>query len=101
MHRNITENRLVLNINHIAESARTLEPIQILRPIGYHHTSHKMLAQDLCEAKLSWDQSISGELLSKLNRLVDSLQHAPSISVPRCYFLGIEGENGLQPSRLL
>ena len=91
VHWNIIEDRLVLNINHIAESARTLEPskrnivslvsrfydpLGIITPVTIQF---KMLAQDLCEAKLSWDQSISGELLSKWNRLVDSLQQAPSI----------------------
>ena len=105
VHWNIIEDRLVLNMNHIAESARTLEPskrnivslvsrfydpLGIITPVKIQF---KMLAQDLCEVKLSLDQSISGELLSEWNRLVDSLQQASSISVPRCYFLGIEKAN--------
>ena len=47
VHWNIIEDRLVLNINHIAESARTFEPskrnIVILRHIGYHHASHNSI----------------------------------------------------------
>ena len=105
MHWKTTEDKLVLNISHIAESARTLEPskrnivslvsrfydsLGVITPVTIQF---KMLAQDLCEAKLSWDEPICGELLSKWNRLVDSLQQAPSISFERCYFLGIEKTN--------
>ena len=77
VHWNVIEDKLVVNISHIAESARTLEPskrniislvsrfydpLGIIMPVTIQF---KMLAQDLCEIKLSWDESISGELLSK------------------------------------
>ena len=36
----------------------------------------KMLFQDLCESKLDWDQTLSGNLLKKWNSLITELQEA-------------------------
>ena len=49
-----------------------------------------MFAQELCEANLAWDAILSNELVVKWNNLVSSLQCPDALSIPRCYFSGIE-----------
>ena len=45
----------------------------------------KILLRELFQAKLPWDQPLSGRLLARWNTLVDDLQHCQPQCVPRCY----------------
>ena len=51
----------------------------------------KMLFRRLCEAKLEWDDPLSGDLLSEWNGLISALQGTSLIVVPRCYFKEVDG----------
>ena len=52
----------------------------------------KILFQELCESKLDWDQPLSGKLLSRWSSLITDLQEGQLISIPRCYFNGIDSK---------
>ena len=47
---------------------------------------HVLFAQKLCEAKLDWDEAITGELLQRWNALKSNICDLKSITIPRCYF---------------
>ena len=56
-------------------------------------TPFKVLFQEICQAKLEWDEQLTGKLLKKRQLLVTSLQESqPIIAVPRCYFRDIHGD---------
>ncbi|KAL5491930.1 hypothetical protein EMCRGX_G017306 [Ephydatia muelleri] len=69
--------------NIIGLSARIYDPLGILSPVT---VQFKMLFQDICAAKLNWDEMLSGELLAKWNCLLSSLEKSQSLCIPRCYF---------------
>ena len=59
------------------------DPLGLLSPIV---TRFKIFLQELCEAKLDWDQPITGRLLEEWIQLFLSLQEGPQIFVlPQCY----------------
>ena len=63
--------------------SRLFDPIPIT-------VKFKMFAQELCVANLAWDAIFSNELVVKWKNLVSSLQCPDALSIPRCYFSGIE-----------
>ena len=65
------------------------DPLGFLSPIMIRF---KILFQELCEAKVDWDQTISGPLLDEWNTLVNSLRECCHIRVPRCYYTGNSSE---------
>ena len=65
------------------------DPIGVLSPVVVRF---KMFFQELCEAKIEWDQPLVGSLLDQWNALVSSLKGCSSICVPRYYYSGISGE---------
>jgi hypothetical protein len=48
--------------------------------------------QALCEAKISWDETIPESLMNQWHKLVAVLVEAQPISIPRCYLNGVQGE---------
>lgn len=90
--------QLTVNLDEIASAARSLtptkrnivslvgrfyDPLGYLAPVVIHF---KIFLRELCKAKIDWDQLLRGELMEEWNTLSSSLQCAPSISIPRCYF---------------
>ena len=90
--------QLMVNLDEIALAARSLtptkrnivslvgrfyDPLGYLTPVVVHF---KIFLRELCKAKIDWDQLLFGELMEEWNTLRLSLQCAPSISIPRCYF---------------
>ena len=67
-------------------ASRFYDPIVFVSPVTI---SFKVLFQELCEAKLDWDDVIPPELQHKWKSLVSSLQKCQPISIPRCYFDGL------------
>ena len=50
---------------------------------------YKIFMQALCEAKLGWDDVLTGGgLLIQWNNLVSSLHNAPQMQIPRSYLDG-------------
>ena len=98
---NVSSDQIVLNLDEVASILLTLEPTKrnivslvgkIFDPLGFLSPvviRFKIFFQELCEAKLEWDQPLSGQLLRKWITLGSSLQDSISISIPRCYYDGI------------
>ena len=93
-----TSDQFVVNLNEISSIARGLEPtkrsivslvgrfydpIGFLAPVVVHF---KMFFQELCEAKLDWDQPLTGKLLERWQLLKSGLGEGQTILIPRCYF---------------
>ena len=66
----------------VSLSARFFDPIGIVSPVI---VLFKIFYQQLCEAKIGWDEPLTGELLWDWKSLCAALQAADSITVPRCY----------------
>ena len=50
------------------------------------------LFQELCTRRLEWDQTLTGDLLHQWNTLISELQYSPAMSLPRCIWNGVHGE---------
>jgi hypothetical protein len=62
-------------------SAKIFDPIGLLTPFTI---KMKVFFQELCLAKVDWDDELKGELLGKWKRLVHNLNSLKDIKVPRC-----------------
>lgn len=101
---NVAADHLVLDVNDIVQLVRDLEPTKkhivsivgrFYDPLGFLSPvviRFKILFQQLCAARLNWDQALSGELLSKWKSLISGLQGGLPISIPRCFLDGVSQE---------
>lgn len=96
----IATDQLVINLdeigvptkrNIVALVGRFYDPLGLLAPIV---VQFKMFFQELCEAKLEWDQPLLGKLQAKWHSLSADLQEGQLISIPRCYLSGAGGRPG-------
>ena len=104
IHWNIPSDRFVFSFCDIATVARELEPTKrnvvatvgrFYDPLGFISPiviRFKVLFQELCEAKVPWDQPLEGRLLTSWKSLVADLQQGQPLSIPRCYLDGISNE---------
>ena len=67
-------------------TSRIYDPLGIISPIVI---SLKIFVQDLCEAKVGWDQKLTRKLQEKWQSIRASLCEAASFFVPQCYFSGV------------
>ena len=93
--------QLILNLEQIASSASRLEPTKraiislvgcIYDPLGILSPvviSLKIFVQELCVAKMAWDQPLTGSTLEKWHQLVGQLGETSPILLSRCYLEGI------------
>ena len=97
---NMSEDTLVFSLHDIAEQAKKLhstkrnvvsligkfyDPLGFLSPIV---VKYKIFMQALCEAKMGWDDVLTGGLLIQWNNLVSSLDNAPQMQIPQSYLDG-------------
>ena len=73
--------------NVIGLSARVYDPMGILSPWT---VCFKLLFQDICAARLDWDDQLGGELLLKWKMLLSRMQEPLLLHIPRCYFHDVE-----------
>ncbi|XP_022807946.1 uncharacterized protein LOC111344944 [Stylophora pistillata] len=90
--------QFVLDLREIATLARNIEPTKrnvvsvtakFYDPIGFLSpiiTEFKIFFQELCKAKIGWDEPLEGELKNEWLRLAAGLQYVSSFTVSRCYF---------------
>ena len=88
----------VIDVSYIATLAKELEPtkrnvVSIIGrfyiPLGFVSPvviQFKIFFQELCRAKLEWDQTLEGEVLRKWRNLTSALEEGSLIIIPR-YFL--------------
>lgn len=69
--------------NIVSLVGRIYDPLGFLAPVV---VPFKIFFQELCEAKLDWDQLLPGNFVDRWNSLKSSLEEGQSISIPRCYF---------------
>ena len=69
--------------NIIGLSARIYDPLGFLSPVMIHFN------QDICAARLNWDETLVGELLMKWECLLARLHKSLTFCIPRCYFHGV------------
>eukprot|EP00731_Ephydatia_muelleri_P024188 Em0016g459a len=66
----------------VSIAAKFYDPLGIISPIT---VQLKMMAQNLWQLKIGWDEPLTGEALKQWNELVVSLEGVPLISIPRWY----------------
>lgn len=63
------------------------DPLEFLSPII---VKYEIFMQTLCEAKMEWDNMLTGKLLMQWNNLVSSLENSPQMQILLCYLDGIQ-----------
>ena len=63
----------------IGLSARFYDPLGFLSPVTFQF---KMLFQDVCAARLNWDELLSGALITKWNSLLLCLEQSQTLCIP-------------------
>ena len=91
---NVSPDQIVVNLDEIVSTAQVLEPtkrnvVKIFAPVVIRF---KIFLQELCEAKLEWDEPLPNNLLGKWHSLKSSLEEGQPISIPRCYFNGVSDD---------
>ena len=94
----VVQDNLVFDIGQVAESMEPLEPTKrnlvsitakFFDPLGVVCPviiPFKMLCQQLCIAKVGWDDPLKDELLERWSQLLSILRGAKPISIPRCVY---------------
>ena len=72
--------------NVVSMTARFFYPLGVVSPVT---VLFKMFFQRLCEARVGWDDALTGDLLREWNRLLSALQGSETLAIPRCYLTGI------------
>ena len=65
--------------NVVSISVRFFDPLGIISPVTI---LFKVFCQELCEAKLSWDEPLTGPHLDTWNQLLTMLRDAKTITIP-------------------
>ena len=69
---------------------RVYDPFGILSPVVI---SFKKYFQELCTAKLQWDEPLPEHLQKKWETLINGLRHVVVIALPRCLKTGVETDS--------
>ena len=100
----VSSDQILFDFSNIVKLATNLEPTKrsVVSLVGRFYDPldftapvtirFKILFQELCESKLDWDQPLSGKLLSRWSSLITDLQEGQLMSIPRCYFNGIDSK---------
>ena len=80
----------------VSATAKFFDPLGIVSPVTI---LFKMFAQQLCEARIGWDEPLTGELLKQWKCLLVTLRSAKAIVVPR--FLCPSGIGSIQSAKLV
>lgn len=70
----------------VGATAKFFDPLGIVSPVTI---LFKMFAQQLCGAKVSWDEPLTGDLLKQWKCLLVMLRDAEAITIPRFLYPGV------------
>ena len=70
----------------VSVTAKFFDPLGVVSPVTI---LFKMFCQQLCEAKVGWDEPLSGRLLEEWHRLRSMLRGAKAILIPRCLYQAV------------
>ena len=73
--------------NVVSVAAKFYDPFGFLSPIIIEL---KLFFQKLCKTKIGWDDPFNGNLLKTWHKLLNGLDGVTALSLPRCYFQGIQ-----------
>lgn len=73
--------------NVVSMSAKFYDPLGIVSPVTI---LFKIFFQQLCKAKIGWDDVLTGDLAEKWKKICASVGGSEALIVPRCYFDGVE-----------
>ena len=77
----VMENSEPTKRNVVSAAAKYFDPLGVVSPVTI---SFKTIAQELCEARVDWDESLTGVLLTKWQNLLSMMRDVRSIVIPRC-----------------
>ena len=77
-----TQSLLITKRSVLKLFAKIFDPIGLLTPFAINM---RILFQILCIKKVTWDESLEGEVLVKLKSFINNLNTLKNIRVPRCY----------------
>ena len=93
---NYKDDAVMCDIEHLCKLARNLEPnkrnVVGLATLFYDPfltVQFRILFQELCAQKMSWDERLTGELLTKWEELLKGFHQTQPLSMPRCLFCGV------------
>ncbi len=101
---NVSSDQIVFSLDGLAEQAKQLEPTKrnvisligrFYDPLGFLApivVRFKVFMQALCGAKIGWDETIPESLMVQWRRLVSDLSESQTMTIPRCYLDGVDGE---------
>ena len=75
--------------NVVSTIGRFYDPLGFLAPLNI---KFKVLFHKLCESKVDWDQTLTGELIHEWKTLVNDLQESQPLSIPWTYLSNINGD---------
>ena len=96
MHWNVGQDSLIFDFREVASVADELHPTKrnvisvigrFYDPLGYLSPAtiqFKVYMQELFKSKLSWDEKLTGDALSRWVKLVNQLRNGPPLTLPRC-----------------
>ena len=67
--------------NAVSLATRFFDPLGVISPIS---VQFKLLFQQICEARMSWDQPLDGQLLTNWQDLASDLEQTTPVTMPRC-----------------
>ena len=69
--------------NVVSMAARFFDPLGIVSPVTI---LFKIFFQQLCDAKVGWDDPLTGPLRREWDQLCAALREPEPLTIPRCYF---------------
>ena len=72
--------------NLVSVTAKFFDPLGVVSPVTIFF---KILCQQLCEAKVEWDELLDGNLLERWNQLLLMLKRVEDIDISRCVLFDV------------
>lgn len=71
----------------VSAAAKFFDPLGVVSPVTI---MFKIFCQQLCEAKVEWDEPLTDNLLSGWKQLLAMIQNTQVITIPRCVYHGFD-----------